>query len=456
MQERRVALRWHQGDVLIVDNGLVMHARELFTPPRRVLTSFLGPPANIVMAMKKEGKRPKDFPEQGRPLRIGVIGTGMMGREHIRNVGLLGKDVAVITAISDSDSEARTLAVKELGAGISCAVYADDAGLLASDSVDAIIVATPNYLHIDVLRRAIPSDKHVLCEKPLCTTVADCEEVERLVAERDARRKLAGLSPIVFMTGMEYRWMPPIATLIEQTDSGRLGQLRMVSIREHRFPFLVKVANWNRFNRYTGGTLVEKACHFFDLMRRIVQSEPVTVYASGGQAQNHMEEGYEDGIPDILDHAMVIVEFANGVRASLDLCMFAEDEQCEHVTAVCERGKVEAKSPESTVRVLQRRTPNSNLGREPPAPEQRAIADFRSLPVRKELAEAGYHEGATFYELDAFVNAAKGLREAPVTARDGKLAVAMGVAAQSSIELGRVVRIPETVTCLSKPPLSNL
>ena len=56
----------------------------------------------------------------------------------------------------------------------------------------------------------------------------------------------------------------------------------MLSIREHRFPFLHKVGHWNRFNKWTGGTLVEKACHFFDLMRRLVQDDVVSVYASGG------------------------------------------------------------------------------------------------------------------------------------------------------------------------------
>jgi myo-inositol 2-dehydrogenase/D-chiro-inositol 1-dehydrogenase len=48
------------------------------------------------------------------------------------------------------------------------------------------------------------------------------------------------------------------------------GGIRMLTIREHRFPFLPKVGDWNRFNRNTGGTLVEKCCHFFDLMRLIL------------------------------------------------------------------------------------------------------------------------------------------------------------------------------------------
>ena len=52
----------------------------------------------------------------------------------------------------------------------------------------------------------------------------------------------------------------------------------------HRFPFLEKVGDWNRFSKNSGGTLVEKCCHFFDLMRLLTQSEPVQVYASGGIA----------------------------------------------------------------------------------------------------------------------------------------------------------------------------
>merc|ERR1719210_1358801 len=187
------------------------------------------------------------------------------------------------------------------------------------------------------------------------------------------------------MTGMEYRWMPPIFQLVGEIDGGELGALRLLTIREHRFPFLVKQENWNRLNRLTGGTLVEKACHFFDLMRRITRSEPVSVYASGGQAMNHKDEVYNGEQPDILDHALAVVEFESGVRASLDLCMFAEDEQTEQVTAVCELGKLEAKSPDSTVRVLRRRHV-AGLGRSPPAsvrsPRCAACPCRRTLPRR--------------------------------------------------------------------------
>lgn len=98
-------------------------------------------------------------------------------------------------------------------------------------------------------------------------------------------------------------YIPQISKLISNIHDKTLGDLKMLSIREHRFPFLVKVNDWNRFNNYsylilckkhlvrliilivfllyTGGTLVEKCCHFFDLMRLIIKSEPVRVFASG-------------------------------------------------------------------------------------------------------------------------------------------------------------------------------
>jgi len=351
--------------------------------------------------------------------------------------------VARVVAVADTNERGREEAVQELGARAHlCQVYEDYNDLLQDPAVDTLVVCTPNYTHVEILRRAVPAGKHVLCEKPLCTTVEDCEEVEALLAAREAAARAEGRRAPVFMTGMEYRWMPPISQLIEETDSGVHGALRVLSIREHRFPFLVKVDNWNRFNRYTGGTLVEKACHFFDLMRRIAKSEPVSIYASGAQALNHKDEAYDEERPDIIDHALAVVEFASGARASLDLCMFAEDEQTEQVTAVCELGKIEARSPESMVRVVRRRNVQG-LGRAPPAPGQRAVPEVRSFPVPAALAAAGYHEGATFFELQAFVEAAQGLRPVPVTARDGKMAVIMGLAAQESIRTGRVVRLDE-------------
>ena len=82
---------------------------------------------------------------------------------------------------------------------------------------------------------------------------------------------------------------------------------------------------WNKFAVYSGGTLVEKCCHYFDLMNRIAASLPARVFASGGRAVNFKDFSYEGQALDIDDHALVIVEYENGVRGQFTLNMFSEE-----------------------------------------------------------------------------------------------------------------------------------
>src|SRR5262249_47876031 len=163
--------------------------------------------------------------------------------------------------------------------------------------VDAVVIATPNFSHFDVLQDVLRTRKHVLVEKPLCTEVEHCRRIAAAAAAH----------PAVIWVGMEYRYMRPVARLIDAVTAGHVGRLWMVAIREHRLPFLPKVDNWNRFNRNTGGTLVEKCCHFFDLMNLITGQRPERVYASGGRDVNHLDESYGGQTPDILDNAYTVV-----------------------------------------------------------------------------------------------------------------------------------------------------
>src|SRR5690606_34736810 len=184
------------------------------------------------------------------PFRYGVIGTGMMGVEHIENINHIPG--AVVAAYADPDPDSRA-AARTITHG---AVDFDDYHrLLESDSLDAVVIATPNNTHVDVLAAALATDLHILVEKPLCTTVKDCLRVIEWAESRTA----------ITWVGLEYRYMPPVSRLMTEVARGTIGEVRMVSIREHRYPFLRKVGDWNRFNRNSGGTMVEKCCHFFDL-----------------------------------------------------------------------------------------------------------------------------------------------------------------------------------------------
>ncbi|MDH4170498.1 MAG: Gfo/Idh/MocA family oxidoreductase [Acidimicrobiia bacterium] len=352
-------------------------------------------------------------------VRYGIVGAGMMGVEHIHNINHLPG--AVVTAIADPHPPSQAAAVAAAEHDVT--VFDDHRHLLESGRCDAVVVATPNMTHVDVLGDVLGTDHHVLVEKPLCTTVADCQQVIGQAATHDG----------VVWVGLEYRYMPPVRQLIDEVHAGAVGAVRMVSVREHRFPFLVKVNDWNRFSHNTGGTLVEKCCHFFDLMNLIVGVRPVQVYASGGQDVNHLDEIYDGRRSDILDNAFVIVDYPGGVRALLDLCMFAEATlHHEELSVVGDTGKVEAVLPQSEFR--RGRRGEHWMGQVEVEPVSDPTVLFE-----------GFHHGSSFLEHQGFLDAIRTGTEPAVTLDDGLWSVAVGAAAHRSIDEGRPVTLAEVI-----------
>ncbi|WP_424831729.1 Gfo/Idh/MocA family protein [Ruegeria sp.] len=361
-----------------------------------------------------------------RTINYGLIGCGMMGQEHLHNIALL--DGTRVSAVYEPDPE---MAKAAQGIAPDATMVRSVQELLAVEDLDCLVIASPNHLHVDqICEIAATRPLPLLVEKPLFTDPQDMARLEQLY----------GSYPHPIWVAMEYRYMPPIAALIDKVD--KTGGVRMLTIREHRFPFLEKIGNWNRFNRNTGGTFVEKCCHFFDLMRLILQSDPVRITASGGQAVNHLDENYGGETPDILDHGYVLVDFANGTRAMLELCMFAEGARYqEEISAVGPKAKIEALVPGPG------RFWPGHLG-EPPVPQ--VIVSPRDpkgpivqdIPVDPRLLAAGDHNGSTFYQHQGFLELLRGDRAAPdVTLNDGLWAVRMGLAAQQALTAGEAVRL---------------
>ncbi len=351
------------------------------------------------------------------PIRYGLIGTGMMGREHLLNIAEV--DGAEVVAIADPSEDSRSAAV-DVAQRDDLAVYEDHRSLLEAGDVDAVVISTPNMTHHQILMDTLKTDVHVLVEKPLCITADECQDVVDAARGREA----------LVWVGLEYRYMPPIARLVEEVKGGAVGTVRMVAIREHRFPFLVKVDNWNRFNRNSGGTLVEKCCHFFDLMNLFAGSQPVRVMASGAQDVNHLDELYDGEVPDVIDNAYVIVEYASGVRALLDLCLFAEGGANEQEIAVTgDVGKAEAFVPEGKLRIGRR--------------EDRSVRE--ELVHDERIRYEGLHHGSSYLEHLDFVAAIREGRRPKVSVEDGLLAVVMGIAGHRSIAEERPVLMSEVL-----------
>jgi predicted dehydrogenase len=370
-------------------------------------------------------------------VRYGIIGCGMMGQEHLRNIALLPG--ASVTRIFEPDD---TMAQGSLVLAPGAQRAASLEEVVMSPDVDCLLIASPNFCHAEQLQaiaalRPLP----LLLEKPACTTLEDAH----------ALAELGRYYPAPIWVAMEYRYMPPVTRLAEEVHSqAHTGPVTMLTIREHRFPFLVKVGDWNRFNRYTGGTLVEKCCHFFDLMRHLTQSEPVRVYASASVAHNHRDERYPDGTPDILDNAYVLVDFASGQRAMLELCMFAEGARYqEEISVVGPIGKAECFVPGPG------RFWPEHLGE---APVPKVVISPRhpkgprelDVPVDPVALAAGDHNGSTLYQHQRFNAVVRGQGQVEVALRDGLAAVMIGLAAQESARIGQAISLVDSDYALTR------
>ena len=364
-------------------------------------------------------------------LRYGIIGCGMMGREHIQNLALI--DNTEVTALYEPDKQQQRLSREMVP---KAKVHDSLASILKDSNVDAFVIASPNFTHVGILQEIIRNDSRpILVEKPVCTTEADCFRLLEMCANYRA--------PI--WVAMEYRYMPVSQHLLAKVGEEKLlGNVCSISIREHRFPFLKKVGDWNRFNANTGGTLVEKCCHFFDLIRLLSQDEVVQVYASGAMDVNFKNERYAGKVPDILDNTFVIMELKSGRRAFLDLCMFCDGSYFqEDICIVGEKGKLEGRipGPERLWAVdsldelgastgFEGKTRPSELIYSPRAPKG-PVTEL--IETDERLQQAGDHHGGTFFQHKYFYEAVTQGREVEVTLEDGVQAVMIGLAAQESI-----------------------
>lgn len=373
-------------------------------------------------------------------IKYAIIGSGMMGREHIQNISLLGD--TRVTALFDPDDEQLSLSAELAPDAV---IYKDFRDLIKDTNIDAFVIASPNNTHVDILNEILPNDSRaILAEKPLCTTIEDC----RTIAEQAETYK----API--WVAMEYRYMPAITELVNRIKSGDVGDPKMIGVQEHRFPFLKKVGDWNRFNVNTGGTLVEKCCHFFDLIRLIAEDRAVRVYASGAADVNFLDESYAGKVPDIIDNAYVVIDFASGKRAALNLCMFCDGSYWqEEISVIGAKGKLECRVPgpdrlwavdniddigHSTGFTGEHR--DSEIVFSPRSPKGPVR---ETIKVDTALQLAGDHQGSTFYQHQKFNNVLRGNGRVEVTVDDGLQAVLIGLAAEQSIRERRAVDIEE-------------
>jgi predicted dehydrogenase len=356
--------------------------------------------------------------------RFNVIGAGVNGQEHIKVTLFEGS--CTIQGVYDPNpsSVAAAKRIKAQFTDETLVAYETLEAACIDPVVDGLIICTPNYTHLEVLKAAVQSGKHILLEKPMATSIRDAYEIWQMAQNY----------PKVLQIGLQYRYKPIYVEAIhEARERKSLGEINTITILEHREPFLDKVKQWNKFSKYSGGTLVEKCCHYFDLFNLFAGSRPLSVYASGSQAVNSKNFEYGGEKSDILDNAFVIVEYECGIRANFNLCMFAPMIY-EELVLCGDEGRLKASEgfngqahsqwgsyleviciPEKTSRVM--------------------------TPSYPEAIEDTGHNGGTYYEHLRWIEAMDGKPSTAATPEEGFWSVVVGVAAEESVKRGEKVMV---------------
>ncbi|MEO6294983.1 MAG: Gfo/Idh/MocA family oxidoreductase [Candidatus Limnocylindria bacterium] len=240
---------------------------------------------------------------QDRPLRAGVVGLGMMGRNHVR-VWDEGIDGVELVAVADPD----TAAVQSATAGRRARGFDDPERMFAEEELDLVSIVAPTSLHLPVTLAALRAGANVLVEKPIAATR---DEATRMIdAAADTGRMLT--------VGHIERFNPAIRELRRRLEAGELGRIfQVTATRLGPFPARIRDV----------GVVVDLAPHDLDIMRYLVGSEPVRLYA---ETERRIHTEHED-----LFNGMM--KFANGVVGVLNINWLTPTKQ-RVLTVTGERG----------------------------------------------------------------------------------------------------------------------
>lgn len=264
---------------------------------------------------------------------IGMIGCG--GRQQaLARTLLADRDGLRVVALCDPSEEAIN-ATQRL-CSHDAKVYGDITDLIADPEVDWVMIGTPNSLHREQAIAAMEAGKDVFCEKPLATTFEDC------IAMRDVHQRTGKK----FFIGFTLRYSPHYTRLQQLIAEGAVGQIISMELNEtlgfNHGGFIHQ--DWRRLTRFGGPLLLEKCCHDIDVANWLTDSLPTRVASFGGcnffrpENAHHIDRvGPKPGTgeppfmthnkrpnvtnpfvadKDVVDNQVVIMEYANDVRAT--------------------------------------------------------------------------------------------------------------------------------------------
>ena len=249
-------------------------------------------------------------------INIGIIGVGNMGIVHCLGFDRLSDCQVVAVA----DSNEKQLEMSKNGFRKSSPQFFNDyKEILKMPEVHAVVISTPSYFHTQMTIDALKANKDVFLEKPIAPSIEATDAIIKVFANTDR----------ILQVGLVYRYSNLYRTIAHLIEKGTFGNVMMAYCKEYRDNF---PSHWFFDEIKSGGTLLDKNCHHFDLFNWFIRSPPKRVFAIGGQHvvkpghkiqcsySSHQGEILEN--PTIIDHANVLVEYENGAKGNLGLCMY--------------------------------------------------------------------------------------------------------------------------------------
>jgi myo-inositol 2-dehydrogenase/D-chiro-inositol 1-dehydrogenase len=332
-------------------------------------------------------------------LNLGLIGAGRIGRVHAANIVHRLPGARLVAIVDVVEAAARQLA-EQVHAPVSGSDYRM---LLADPAVDAVVVCSATDTHAQIIMDAAAAGKHIFCEKPIDHTLAKIDQALAAVEK-------AGVK---FQIGFNRRFDSNYARVRQAVATGEIGAPHLMHIisRDPAPPPLDYIKS-------SGGMFLDMTIHDFDMARFLMGCEVTEVYTVGGVLVDP-----QIGAAGDLDTALITLTFENGAYGVIDNSRRAAYGYDQRVEILGSLGSI----------ATGNNYPNS-------AVVSTAGAICHDLPYNFFMER--YTESYV-KELSDFVDAVVYDRPVPVSGRDGRVPVVMGLAAAQSYRQHRPVRLDE-------------
>ncbi len=332
-----------------------------------------------------------------RPINLGLIGAGRIGRQHAGDIAhrIPG---ARLLAVADIFEEAAQKAAADFGIP---KAYADPRPIFDDPDIEAVIICSSTDTHADFIEQAAEAGKHIFCEKPIHL---DLERIDRALAAVEK----AGVK---LQVGFNRRFDPNFKRAQELVASGAIGEPQLLRITS-RDPAPPPI----EYIKVSGGIFLDMTIHDFDMARFLIGDEVEEIYAAGGVMVDPAIGEAGD-----IDTALITLKYRNGVLGAVDNSRQAVYGYDQRVEVFGSEGVVIVGNVKPDTAVL------TNIHGEHSA---KPVYFFVERYTESYLAE-----------VRAFLQAIREDTTPLVTGEDGRIPVIMGYAAWESYRKNRPVKV---------------